>query len=212
MNFLLIFLVGIGIALMSSVPVGPINFAIIQAVFMKGKTAAFMIGVGGMIADVIYCFLALLLYGAIAESDSPAIFTWLNLITIPVVVFLGVMMIKKRNDKPEPSDKKEKAGNGILMGMMLGISNPVLFAYWVWVASYIQADGWITAQMTDYIAFAAGVATGVTAFFIGLVNIAAIGSKRMTDNFRSKFSLLVGIGFILFGVYLAVRFLVTEVF
>lgn len=211
MSFFYAYLIGVGVSILSSVPVGPINFAIIQAVFTKGKKNAMMIGIGGMVADVLYCFLALLLYGAIAESDSPGIFKWLNLITIPVVIFLGLRMIRKRHEQPE-KEIKSNARSGIFMGIMLGISNPVLFAYWLWVASYIQADGWISHGMQDYLAFSAGVGTGVSLFFFGLVSVAAYGSKRMTHKFRETFSLLVGSGFIIFGLYLIARFLIIEVF
>ena len=206
MSLLLAYIIGIGIAIASSVPVGPINFAILQTVFTRGKRDAMMIGLGGMIADTLYCFLGLMLYDIISGDNSPAIFTWLNLLTIPVVIILGYMMIAKRNEADKPG-KPIKAKNGILVGITLGISNPVLLGYWLWVSSVVMANQWIEDTYAYYIIFTLGVATGIGLFFFGFINLAALGTRRMTNRFKSTFSLLVGIGFIGFGIYLAGRYI-----
>ena len=44
MHILIALVTGIVVALMSSVPVGPINFAIMQTVMTRGKRIAMMIG------------------------------------------------------------------------------------------------------------------------------------------------------------------------
>lgn len=210
MNLIVAFFVGLGVALASSVPVGPINFAIFQTTFTKGRKAALMIGIGGMIADTIYCFLGLWLSGLIAENQNPAIFKWLNVLTIPVVIFLGLMMIRNRNKEPDHRSEREGSRGGIIMGIMLGISNPVLFAYWLWVATIVLANGWIQPTFPYYLSFALGVAAGISAFFLIFIQIVAMTTKKMSTKFRSTFSMLIGIGFIAFGVYLTVRFLINE--
>lgn len=202
------FLAGIVVAIASSVPVGPINFAIMQAVFTRGKRTALLIGLGGMLADAVYSFLGLLLFGALSGDSSPAVFQWINLITIPVVIFLGIHMIRKRHEQPEPHHRS-KAGNSILAGIILGISNPMLFAYWLWVASYVQGDGWVDPTMLQYVIFALGVTAGIGLFFLGFVNLLAVATTRATQRFRATFSLLVGLGFIGFGIFLTIRHLLA---
>lgn len=198
------FITGIVVALMSSVPVGPINFAIMQTVLSSGKRLALMIGIGGAIADAVYCFLALIVFGWIAGDQNPAIFAWLNLLTIPVLFFLGIRMIKRRNDPPQ--QVKTGKGSGIFMGIALGISNPVLFGYWLWAITTLQSEGFIGQGWGVYIAFTLGVSMGILGFFLLLVNLIALGSKKLSDGFRRFFSTAVGIGFMVFGTYLALRF------
>lgn len=203
MHILMALLTGIAVALMSSVPVGPINFAIMQAVMTRGKRIAMMIGMGGVIADVVYCFLGLMVVRWIDTKANPAIFTYLNLATIPVVIYLGIMMIRRRNDVPKPTKTGSKTG--IAMGIALGVSNPVLFGYWLWAVSTVQSKGWIGTEWLDHIAFTIGVGIGIALFFFLFVNLIALGNKRLSDGFRKFFSTAVGVGFIIFGGYLIVH-------
>jgi L-lysine exporter family protein LysE/ArgO len=204
MHILIALVTGIVVALMSSVPVGPINFAIMQTVMTRGKRIAMMIGMGGVIADIIYCFLGLAVVRWINTDENPAIFTYLNLATIPVVIYLGVMMIRRRNDVPKPAESGSRR-TGIAMGVALGVSNPVLFGYWLWAASTVQSKGMIGKDWSDHIAFTIGVGLGIALFFFLFVNLIALGNKRLSDGFRKFFSTAVGVGFIVFGAYLIVH-------
>jgi L-lysine exporter family protein LysE/ArgO len=203
MHVVMALLTGVVVALMSSVPVGPINFAIMQAVMTRGKRIAMMIGMGGVIADVIYCFLGLAVVRWIDTDANPAIFTYLNLATIPVVIYLGVMMIRRRNDVPKPTTTGSRTG--IAMGVALGVSNPVLFGYWLWAASTVQSKGMIGREWSDHIAFTIGVGIGIALFFFLFVKLIALGNKRLSDSFRKLFSTAVGVGFIVFGAYLTLH-------
>jgi L-lysine exporter family protein LysE/ArgO len=205
MSIVMALLTGIVVALMSSVPVGPINFAIMQAVMTRGKRIAMMIGMGGVIADIVYCSLGLIVVRWINTDENPAIFTYLNLATIPVVIYLGVLMIRRRNDVPKPAETGSRTG--IAMGVALGVSNPVLFGYWLWAASTVQNTKMIGKDWPDHIAFTIGVGIGIALFFFLFVNLIALGNKRLSDGFRRFFSTAVGVGFIVFGVFLILRFI-----
>jgi threonine/homoserine/homoserine lactone efflux protein len=207
MNGILAFLVGIGVALASSVPVGPITFAIFQTTFSQSKRAAMMIGAGGMMADVLYAFAALALFGELTSGGDAILFEILHLLTIPVLIVFGIAMIRKRNNDPSTTAKMP-AGSGILLGLSLGISNPLLLAYWLFVASTVVGEGWVKANFINYLAFSIGVAIGVSAFFIGFIYLIAATTHRMSKHFRKLFSLLVGVGFIAFGLYLTVRYVI----
>ena len=84
MSVLTAFGIGIVCAIMSSAPVGPINFAIMQATWGRGKKAAMQIGMGGAIADVAYAVVAWFIADMIVDNEDPAVFKWLNFLTIPV--------------------------------------------------------------------------------------------------------------------------------
>jgi threonine/homoserine/homoserine lactone efflux protein len=210
MDFFPALVTGIWVAILSSVPIGPINFALVQTVMTKGKRAAMMIAVGGMIADVVYCFLAMILFGWIAGDDNPALFVWLNLISIPVVIWMGISMIRKRNEVQQPKSTGKVGGGGIFLGMMLGISNPMLLGYWLWVASVVMDQGWVKKTLLDYTAFTLGMSGGIILAFFGFVNLIALGNRRASDSFRKLFTTAVGVGFIIFGIYLSIRFAYTH--
>lgn len=204
MELLSAFIAGIWIAVASSVPVGPINFAIFQAVCTKQKRSAFLIGLGGMIADVVISFAALMLFGWLSDGDNQAFFEWLNIMTIPVVIIFGIVMIRKRNQEAKAS-KKMPASGGILLGLTFGVSNPVLLGYWLFVASVVISKGWVQKTIASYIAFNLGVAIGISAFFVGFIYLVALTTKNISDKYRSIFSLLIGAGFIIFGLVQLIR-------
>jgi threonine/homoserine/homoserine lactone efflux protein len=206
LHFFPAFFSGVFVAILSAIPVGPINFALVQTVLTRGKKAAMMIGIGGMIADAIFCFLAMMLFGWISGGhDNPEVFKWLNLLSIPVLIVLGVNMILKRNEGLEGKPVKT-GGSGIFVGTMLGISNPVLFGYWLWIASVMQQEGWVRENFWDYFFFTLGVACGILGGFFGFIQLVGLGNKHVSDKFRRFFSMAVGIGFIVFGVFLAIRY------
>lgn len=205
------FITGVWVAILSSVPIGPINFALVQTVMTRGKRAAMMIGVGGMIADAVYAFLAMMLFGLIAGEENPALFTWLNLLSIPVVIWMGINMIRKRNEVQQKGEVPRAGSSGILIGTMLGISNPMLFGYWIWVASVVQHEGWVHNEFWEYLAFTLGVAGGIILAFFGFVNLIALGNRRASDGFRRFFSVAVGVGFIIFGIFLTIRFILERI-
>jgi threonine/homoserine/homoserine lactone efflux protein len=208
MEHLIAFASGIGIAIASSVPVGPINFAIFHEVCNKQKRSAFLIGIGGMIADVVISYLALALYGWLAEGDNSEFFHWLNILTIPVVMIFGIMMIKNRN-KEAKANKKMPASSGILLGLTLGLSNPVLLGYWLVIAAQVMGSGLVKRSFLSYLSFTLGVGIGISAFFIGFIYLLAFGTKKLSDKYRSIFSLLIGIGFIGFGIFQLIWLLIN---
>ena len=208
MELLGAFVAGIWIAIASSVPVGPINFAIFQAVCAKNKRSAFLIGMGGMIADVIISFLALVLFGWLSEGDNTVFFEWLNILTIPVVIIFGIVMIRNRNQDAKAA-KKMPASGGILLGLTLGLSNPVLLGYWMFVATTVLSNKWVSNTVPSYIAFNLGVAIGISAFFVGFIYLIALTTKKLSDKYKAIFSLLIGIGFITFGVVQLILLLIN---
>ncbi|MEM6273273.1 MAG: LysE family transporter [Bacteroidota bacterium] len=128
MEWGLSFATGVVVAIISSVPMGPIAFAIVHGVMTRGKAAGARIGIGGLIIDAIFAFVGMRLFGLVAPEDSPAVFDWINLLSIPVLVFLGVKMIRDRNKIQEVEGGRRNRGD-LFFGFSLGLSNPVLFAY-----------------------------------------------------------------------------------
>lgn len=211
MDLLIAFIAGAVIAIISSVPIGPIGFAIVHAVIAKGRKEGMRVGLGGLIVDITFSFLALRLTGIFNPEDNPELFAWINLVSIPVLVILGVNMIRNRHSEPG-SGEARRTGKGYLLGFTIGITNPILFGYWVWVASYGTGVGWIGVGLTDHLVFTGGVIFGMVAFLIGWTALLSAATMKSSQRFRATLSLLVGVGFILFSGFLAINYLSKHVF
>jgi threonine/homoserine/homoserine lactone efflux protein len=211
MELLIAFVAGAIIAIISSVPIGPIGFAIVHAVIARGRQEGMRVGLGGLIVDTAFSFLALRLTGVFNPEDNPELFAWINLVSIPVLVILGLNMIRNRHKEPDAGDTT-KAGKGYLLGFTIGITNPILFGYWVWVVSYGTGAGWIGHGMLDHLVFTGGVIFGMVAFLLGWTRLLSAATMSASKRFRATLSLLVGVGFIVFSGFLAINYLSSHVF
>lgn len=210
MNLLTAFGIGVVCAVMSSAPVGPINFAIMQATWGRGKRAAMQIGMGGAIADVAYAVVAWFIADIIVDNEDPAVFKWLNFLTIPVVLYLGWKMIKNR--KKTGQGKNVRASNNVFLGVALGISNPGLLIYWLGAIAYATSGGWLGKHPTELSLFALGVAGGVFSCFLLVIWLTGKLTANMNAKFQSGFSLFIGLGFLAFGVFLIARAFTLYIF
>lgn len=204
MVILAAFFIGIVCAVMSSAPVGPINFAIMQATWARGKLPAALIGLGGTLADASYALAAWWISDWLVGEENPAVFAWLNVLTIPVVVFLGWRMIAQRHQNSEQVVPRRKGGD-FLVGFALGISNPSLLLYWLGAIAYAQTGGWLETGILNLLAFIIGILLGVFGCFLLVILLTSRLTRSVSDKYLSWFSLAIGGGFILFGIFLAVR-------
>ena len=63
-------LLGFFIGFFLSVPIGPINLTVINEAFRKGFWRAFLVGVGGLTADMLYCAMAFLGFSSLADKAN----------------------------------------------------------------------------------------------------------------------------------------------
>lgn len=203
MELITAFGIGVVCAVMSSAPVGPINFAIMQATWGRGKKAAMQIGMGGAIADVAYAIAAWFIADALIEQEDPLVFKWLNILTIPVLLLLGIKMIRKRRDHGHAS--KVRASNNVFLGIALGISNPALLIYWLGAIAYATTGGWLHHHPAELFLFALGIALGVFGCFLLVIWLTGKLTSNMNAKFQSGFSMVIGLGFVAFALFLAAR-------
>jgi threonine/homoserine/homoserine lactone efflux protein len=209
MDFAISFISGMLIAILSSVPVGPLGFAIVHAVIANGRMTGLRLGLGGLIVDCAFALLAFRLTGIFSPEDNPELFSWIMLVSIPVLVILGLNMIRNRHQEPA-TEPKSRFGGGWLTGFTIGITNPVLFGYWVWVASYTTGAGWVADSLDAQLVFLGGVVTGMLMFLLAWTKLLSMATVKASRRFRAFFSLSVGIGFMVFSGFLLVRYLVEN--
>lgn len=210
MEYLAAMWIGFVCAISSAAPIGPVSFAVAQATMTQGRKSGLLVGAGGMVADVSYACLALLISDWLVGNENPLAFKWLNIVSIPVVILVGYKMIKTRHE--DHSGKKVNVGNNLFQGMFLGLSNPGLLFYWVGAVALAQSGGWLENAQKVWGGFAIGVAVGIALALVLLVFVVSIFAKNASQKIIAGFTLLVGTGFILFGVALLVRVFVLYVF
>lgn len=206
MEFLLHLLVGVGVAFFASLPLGPVNLAVVQAALNRGRAAAQQVAIGASLSEFMWVFIAVMgtrLIFRTPEIEQQALF-WLKLGSIPVLFGLGAYDLTKDIPRPrfhlaeqDEVQKKLRFRTGIMLGLTLNLLNPVLLPFWLGVSSYLQANDILSDQFAPQMVYAVGVGLGT---FLVMTVITIISLRRRKNmSYRWKVYISRGIGILFFG-------------
>lgn len=191
---------GVLLGLLLSVYVGPMFFLVIETSIRKGIRAALSLDAGIIIADIILLIIAVQL--------SSQITGWLQ--DRMAYIFGGVLfmafgiykIVKAKQDSQSLSPVRKKDFFALFgKGFLLNIFTPSVLAFWFGVIAVVSQEYEpYTQEFYTYVVFMFG------AFFsIDLIKMfgAKYISRIMTNRVIYIFNLVIGIGLLVFGIYLA---------
>ena len=198
MNLLLAFFLGAGISFIGSFQPGPVNLYVIQASYNRNWKTGIRAAFGGALPEIIYACCAF--WFSFVFVSHPALVTGIRIASIPLLLASGLgMLIKKPKESKSPQWRQ---GNYLWSGFLLGILNPLLLPFWIFVTNWIRGYHLLNlTQHTEQLAFAIGCCIGA---FLLLVILAIIAHKNR-DFFTGKRAhlpnIIIAIIFILLGVH-----------
>lgn len=211
MNELFAFIIGIVIGVITSIPPGPINLAIIFRAASNKTATAISISVASAFMDVLYCSAAIFGIGSIIETESIKIFLQIIVIVIFFVFGIKSFFVGLPKQDFTEDDVQIKKGNQLkrnfLLGIVLYISNPLYIPYWVFIASIMHGYKVIENDSMSSLSFALG--TGVGNFLLLFVIVQLIERFKVSfpvEKFN-KFTKILGIILIILSIYLLIKFL-----
>jgi threonine/homoserine/homoserine lactone efflux protein len=181
---------GVGLGVVTGIPIGVVNVAILDAAARGEKRFATGIGIGGAIADSIHAGLAFVGVGRLVEA-RPA---WTQALAIAAaIVIVGYAVFGARRIV----GTKPRAGSGVLTGLALTLPNPAPLAAWVAVAASV----WPSISTPLAIVVAVGVGVGSAGWFTLLARwIAALPRDGRIVRVLPKIAMVVLVGVALVGV------------
>ncbi len=206
---MLAFLIGVVTGVIISIPIGPINVAVISKAFKQGFSSAFAVGLGASAMDFFYCSAAMLGLSAIVHKIEVSII--FKIIGFLLLLYLGLrdVMTKAESYRYENLATKNGGLHGaFLVGVFMYLSNPTLVAFWITLSGIVQSSESIVRNVGDGILFAAGVGSGTAVWYYSLLK--AIFWKR--DSFKAEtmtlLSRISGIIMLAFSGYIGYELLV----
>ena len=176
-------LIGILVGLVISIPIGPINVAVISKGFKHGFNNAFAVGLGASAMDFLYCGASMLGLSAIVHKiEVNVIF---QVIGFFLLLYLGIRDVTTKIESFRYESYVPRNGrfhSAFLMGVFMYISNPTLVAFWITLSGMIQSSGIIIDSLGDGILFAIGVGSGTALWYYSLLK--AIFWKR--ESFKAE--------------------------
>lgn len=162
-------LLGLGLGVVTGLPVGVVNVAIIEAAHAGRAAFARKLGAGGALADAIHAGAAFVGVGRVIE-DRPEWKIAMAIATAAVIAMYATHVVLRRRRKQPPP-----ARGGMLVGFLLTLPNPGALAAWIAVAAVV----WPAISLANALVLAAGVGAGSAVWFTALATITArAGSKR----------------------------------
>jgi threonine/homoserine/homoserine lactone efflux protein len=203
------FLVGLGVGLATSAPVGPINIAAIQRAFRSGFLSGLCAGLGAVLADGLYASFAA--FGVTAVSDfverhAPVIQVGGGVL----VILFGIRVLMTRPHMEDDDSPPPGLLSGIATGFAMTATNPgVVLGF---LAIFGSLGKW-APDPGDYVGasmLVAGVLAGALSWWVLLSALVSRLRLQMTDRWLSWINRFAGAALVAFGIGILVhRYLYT---
>ncbi len=180
MNELAALGLGLALGVVTGLPLGVVNVAIVDAATQGRARFAAGIGIGGGIADAIHSSIAFAGVGTLAATYSKPLAVGAGLVII-VYALIARRFTRRAHGK-----------HGVVTGLLLTLPNPAALAAWVTIASAI----WPTISIQNAILLGVAVGIGSVAWFTTLARLA----KRWNPRWLPTVAALLLGGIAIYGI------------
>jgi arginine exporter protein ArgO len=196
------FIIGALIGILTGVPIGPANVAVIDSAYRYNLLRALAVGLGGAVADALYALLGILGVGPLLERH-PGVPPVLYTISGVVLIVYGALTTRSQPVKAVPSAKRMDTaaeGHDVLAGFSLGVAliflNPAAIVTWVViVGSYMSG-----VTQAEGLSAVIGIGAGSLSWFTAVGYLADHG-KRVLGDKAIWITRIVGVLLIGYGVF-----------
>jgi threonine/homoserine/homoserine lactone efflux protein len=186
---------GLGLGIVTGMPLGVVNVAIVDAAIAGRARFATGVGLGGAVADTAHAVLGFIGVGALITA-RPDLVRWLALGAAALILTYVVVTWRKR-ERPGVVVDDSSFARGAITGFALTLPNPGALAAWVAVAAVL----WPDASVAEACALGAGVGVGSAGWFALLARwIARVRPDHPAIAIVSRAALVVLVGIAGLGV------------
>lgn len=195
-----------------AVPVGPINVAIMEEGIQNGRKQAFIIAIGALLMEMIYCIIAF--SGFATLFSDKIILATVELISFLAVTFFGIkyLMIDAvtvQGKRAKVVENRLSPHTAFWTGFVRVLVNPNVLLFWIMISAVLISNQTIQAEWKSRMACVIGAAIGIGSWFTLLVIGSARAKNRFSDKTLVKFSQISGVLLLLLSIIIAVRLIGT---
>lgn len=195
-----------------AVPVGPINVAIMEEGIQNGRKQAFIIAIGALLMEMIYCIIAF--SGFATLFSDKIILATVELISFLAVTFFGIkyLMIDAvtvQGKRAKVVENRLSPHTAFWTGFVRVLVNPNVLLFWIMISAVLISNQTIQAEWKSRMACVIGAAIGIGSWFTLLVIGSARAKNRFSDKTLVKFSQISGVLLLLLSIVIALRLIGT---
>ncbi|MEG3530061.1 LysE family transporter [Bacillus paranthracis] len=195
-----IFLSYVFLGLSLSAPMGPINAAQLEKGIRSGFFHAWILGIGVLLADVIY--MALIYLGVIhfLEKDIIKLFLWS--FGAFVLIYTGIESVKNANQISISNTRNDDSIiKSFFSGFFMSLSNPLTILFWLGIFGSILAKAASSYNKEQLLLYSFGTILGIFIWDITMASTSSIFRKILNTRILSLITVISGISLIIYGLY-----------
>jgi len=205
MVLLLYFFIGILVTFIGAIPLGTVNISVINTTLRQDAKNAMKIALAAGVAEIILSFYAL--HCSMVVSSFIDMNTWIQIvIAILLLVVGGFLFFKKK--KTQQTKNRIKTSNYIT-GLFLGLLNPPVLVYWVFIISYLNKNDIALTMNTSLMIlfiFFAGVYLGKIITLYGYSKLSVL-IKNKVQNIAQTINKVIGVLLVVIGIVQGIKYL-----
>lgn len=154
-----IFLTGMFISFLGSLPLGTLNVAIMQIAISDGLYPAAMFGLGSLLAEVVYVRISLIAMDWVRRQQR--LFKILEWVTLGIVVALAISSFYAAlNPSVEENVILSSTLDRFVLGLMMSALNPVQIPFWFGWSTVLFTKKILEPKNSHYNIYIFGIALG----------------------------------------------------
>ena len=205
---LLSWCVGLLSGFLVSVPIGPINITIINDGARRGFFNAWLIGLGAVTMDIIYCSIGFA--GFMPVFHLREVRAAMELGSFLLVFILGVKYLLAKPVAPAdlaPSEieKKFHPHSAFAIGFVRVLSNPAVLLFWITMAATFTSRHWVNETLESKISCIAGIGLGASVWFFWLSYAVTKVHRRISPKTLVRLSQFSGLSLLSLSIIIGYR-------
>ncbi|WP_338469450.1 LysE family translocator [Niallia sp. XMNu-256] len=196
-----VFISYIFLGLSLAAPIGPVNAAQLDHGIKNGFFHSWMVGVGAMVADMVYMMAVYM--GIVHFLEIPIVKSFLWLFGFFVLTYTGIecMMGAGKIDSRSNTKKKEPVSKSFFSGFIMSLSNPLTILFWLGIFGSVLAKAAATYNTSQLILYSSAIFTGIIIWDLTMALLASTFRRYLTPRLLAWISIASGLSLVGFGLY-----------
>jgi threonine/homoserine/homoserine lactone efflux protein len=171
---------GFALGVVTGMPIGVVNVAIVEAATRGERRFAVHIGLGGALADTVHAAIAFAGVGRLVPDGART-----SLAVVSAIVVLGYALLALRRQRIEAPPPRRY---GLVTGLLLTLPNPAALGAWIAVAAAV----WPAIDVVPALVLGVGVGAGSAVWFALLARvIAALPAEHAVARWSPRIALVL---------------------
>jgi L-lysine exporter family protein LysE/ArgO len=195
-----IFIGYVFLGLSLAAPIGPVNAAQMDKGIKHGFLNAWILGLGSVLADIIYMIAVFL--GIAQFLEIPIVKAFLWLFGFFVLLYTGVESLLGAGKFTFSGHRgNESLAKSFFTGFLMSISNPLTILFWLGIYGSVLAKTASMYQTEQLFVYSCAIILGLVIWDISMAFVASTARRFLTTKVLTLITIVSSLSLIGFGLY-----------